>query len=180
VQGGCQVGPRAGCLEPIAAFASKLIIYNKPLDAGDLVTWKWSKGAATTLADFGNPIANTDYTLCVFDQSGLALRATAPAGGTCVNASCWTKLGAIGFKYIDKERTPDGVLRVLVKSGLAGRAKAQFKAQGFNLRLPPFVLPLDPPVVAQLQAAGAACWQTTHSTHTIQRNDASQFKAKSD
>jgi len=175
--GGCQVGPRTDCRASIQASSSKLAIYDKTPDTA-LVSWKWSKGDATSVEDLGDPLVTTDYTLCIFDQNGLAVRATAPAGDDCGAKPCWKALGLIGFKYSDKDRTPEGVLKLLLKSGDSGRAKARIKAKGSNI--PIMALPLAPPVTAQLQAAGNACLESTHSASSILRNEDTVFKAKSD
>ena len=177
--GGCKLGARADCLTPVVPLRGKLLVVDRTPDAGDLLSWKWTKGDTTTFGDFGDPLTSTDYALCIFDQGGthLVAKATAPAGGSCGSASCWRPLAHVGFKYADKSGTPDGVLKVLLRSGAAGVAKAQFKAKGMGI--PAFALPVTPPVVAQLQARGAACWQTDHAAPpALLRNDAAQFKAR--
>ena len=177
--GGCQTGARPDCRTPIAPLRGKLVVFDRMPDAGDGIAWKWSKGAATAFGDLGDPVTSTDYTLCIFDHGGshLAVKATAPAGRMCGSVPCWRRLGSFGFKYTDKGRLPEGVLKVLIRSGGSGSAKAQLKAKGDAI--PPFALPLVTPVVAQLQATGAACWQTDHvGPPALQRNDGMQFKAK--
>jgi hypothetical protein len=69
-------------------------------------------------------------------------------------------------------------MRVLLKSGRAGKAKEQLKAKGGDI--PVLRLPLVPPVVAQLQSSANHCWETRHEDNGIQRNDGLQFKAKND
>src|SRR4029077_13101348 len=103
---------------------------------------KYIKGAATTLADFGDPLTSTDYTLCIYDSSARPqpiLFARAPAGGTCGTKPCWKTIKG-GFKYNDKLFTPDGVQRVLLKSGPATKTKTLVKGRGFALPMP--TLPL--------------------------------------
>jgi hypothetical protein len=89
-------------------------------------------------------------------------RSSVPAGGTCGSLDCWRTLGATGFKYINRDRTPDGVLKVLLKSGTAGRAKVLVKGKGVNLPFPASFLPMATPVHVQLQSESGTCWQTTH------------------
>jgi hypothetical protein len=74
--------------------------------------------------------------------------------------------------------TPTGADKVLLKAGLAGKAKAQFKAKGDNI--PSFSLPLSLPVTAQIQSENGECWAATFSLPSASKNDASQFKGKSD
>src|SRR4030095_5771308 len=48
------------------------------------ITWKWVRGEATELDDFGRPERDTDYTLCIFDASGAPqplMAGRAPGGG---------------------------------------------------------------------------------------------------
>src|SRR5262245_21126296 len=65
----CAPTPLPGCHQPRAEKKAKLILKRKDGEHDKLV-WKWSKGEATTLADFGDPVHSTTYTLCVYDQSG--------------------------------------------------------------------------------------------------------------
>jgi hypothetical protein len=176
--GGCKVGPRPNCRESTIRFASRLSILDRGTDTADLVTWKLGKSAATVVGDFGNPVSTTSYTFCIFDKEGLAMRGTAPAGGTCGPLPCWKALHPIGFRYTDKSATPEGVTRVLLKSGGAGKAKEQLKAKGADI--PVLRLPLVPPVTAQLQSSAGHCWETRHDGPGILRNDGLQFKAKND
>ena len=49
--------------------------------ASDRMLWKWVYGAATSKADFGDPLSSTSYELCVFDGAGHTIaRAGAPPG----------------------------------------------------------------------------------------------------
>jgi hypothetical protein len=95
----------------------------------------------------------------------------------CGTKPCWKVLGTIGFTYADKTGTPDGLTKVLLKAGSAGRGKIGVNGSGVNLRLP--TLPLTTPVKVQLQQDGSsACWEAMYSTATT--NTGSAFEAKSD
>jgi hypothetical protein len=176
---GCQLGPRTGCRASVQTLASKILIKRGSTEAADQVSWRWIKGSATAPDDFGNPVATTNYDLCVFDQGGanLVLHTTAPAAAICAGAPCWKAL-ASGWKYRDSDRSSDGVQKILMRAGSAGAAKAQSRARGVNM--PPFALPVAPPVIAQLQASDGACWETTHTGDGISRNDDGQFRARDD
>jgi hypothetical protein len=78
--GNCGPGPRTDCLEPSVAGKARVLIKDKTPDKGDLFVWKWVKGEATTLADFGDPTTTDAYTLCVFDDGTEVFRANIPAG----------------------------------------------------------------------------------------------------
>ena len=171
-----------GCRHSIAPLKGRLTIKNNANDARDALTWAMQKGAATAIAELGNPLVFTNYTLCGIDVSsstfGLLFEIDAPAGGTCANASCWGVSGGSGFKYRDKDRTPSGMASLLVKSGTIGKAKASASAKGVHLGLPTLPLPL--PAIVQLRASSGLCFETGFSSAGVQRNDASQFKGKAD
>jgi 3-phytase len=147
------------------------------------ITWKWKRGAATDLASFDDPLAGTaEYRLCLYDSSAgtqplaeLALR----TGASCDGESCWSDIGAKGFRYRDRSGIPDGVAKAKLRPGAAGKAQIQIKGTG--TRLPPLHLDasgLDLPVTAQflvVRDSGNECWQSTFSA--AKRNDESAFQA---
>ncbi len=108
-------------------------------------------------------------------ESDAAVAGNVPAGGTCAGKPCW-KATATGFKYTNKDLTPNGVKTMQLKAGTDGKATVKVKGQGGNLGMP--ALPLVPTVTVQLKSSDGACWGATFSTATT--NDATQFKAKSD
>jgi hypothetical protein len=177
--GGCVIGPRTACKAPTLPGKSTLQLKDKTPDSGDQVVFKWNKGEATQTTDFGDPLNTDDYALCVFDSlGGLLLKSDAPAGGVCGTKPCWKALGIKGFGYKDSLRTPDGADKILLKAGLAGKAKTQFKAKGDNIQS--FSLPLSLPVTAQIQSENGQCWAATFSATSASKNDGTQFKGKSD
>jgi hypothetical protein len=99
--------------------------------------------------------------------------ADVPAGGTCRGRPCWRTTSGLA-RYLDADRTPDGVQSILLKSVASPRGRVELKAKGENLELrnPRYVLvpPLidlwdytQGPVVVQLRSGGE-CWQTTFTT----------------
>jgi cysteine-rich repeat protein len=178
--------PAAGCFVPVESDKALLQIKDKSPDSKDKLVWKWVKGEVTTIADFGDPVATDDYTLCVYDVSGpvpsVVLRTAAPTGGVCGTAKkpkdCW-KANDNGFKYVDKGLTPDGLLKVDLKQGLEpGKAKIVVNGQGDNLPLPALPLPL--PLRVQLHAGNGNCWEASYSAAGVKKNDGITFKAKAD
>ena len=137
--------------------------------------WKWFKGAATSVGDFGTPHTTTSYALCLYDgTSELIGSVTAPAGGTCRGKPCW-RATAKGWRYDDKDRTPDGVQRLDLESGIAGKAQVAVSAKGLNLTSPS--LPISTlPVTVQLRSSAGQCWQSTHTS--VLADTTTQFKAK--
>ena len=172
----CAATPRLGC-QNSASGRGVVLLRNGTPDDGDQLRWKWTSSAATPKAAFGNPLTSSDYALCVYDDSGLKLGAAAPAGGTCAGRNCWSETTS-GFKYKDRELTPDGLAQIVLRAGDAGRAKIGVKGRGANLHVP--VFPLAPPVTVQLVRTddGSACWEARFSSPS--RNGAGAFLGKSD
>jgi hypothetical protein len=162
---GCQndAVPATGCR---AAEKSSLLIENNTDDTKDKLTWKWLKGAGTTLSQLGDPTSTTKYALCLYAGSASA-SVTMPAGSGWRSAA-----GAQGFTFKDSSGT------VVLKSGGAGHAKALIKAKGTNL---PDNLTgvLSLPVTAQLvNDTNSTCFETVYDAPEVVKNDGTQFKAK--
>jgi hypothetical protein len=164
-----------------APLAAKLQIKDKSPDTGDQITFKWSKGEATQLVDFGNPVTTDDYALCVFDPS-LSYKIIAPAGGTCGSKPCWKQLSIKGFSYKDVLHDPDGIDKIKLKAGITGKAKVQIKGKGPNLHAEPgfpnLPLPLGLPARVQLQSGNGQCWEATFDNAGTSANDSTQYKGK--
>jgi len=179
-QSGACVGvptPAAICKAPTLPLKSQLTIKNKFPEKGDQVVWKWTKGAATTVAEFGFPTVSDSYELCVYDAtSDVIFHGHVPASGTCAGVACWKTLPGKGYNYKDKNRTPDGMEKLQLIAGVAGSAKVSAKGKGELLVMPTLgALPL--PITVQLRGAGQ-CWGATFSTSLASTTE--QFKAKSD
>jgi cysteine-rich repeat protein len=179
-QSGACVGvpaPAVGCKVPTLPLKSQLILKDKTPDKGDQVVWKWTKGADTSLAELGDPTTSDDYQLCVYGPGpSLLFSGRVPAGGVCHGFPCWKTIIGKGYTYKDKDRTPDGMEKLQLTSGIAGAAKISAKGKGDNLVMP-VLGSLATPIEAQLRGAGL-CWSATYSTPIV--NTTAQFKAKSD
>jgi acyl-homoserine lactone acylase PvdQ len=178
--GACGAVPAAGCHAPAFPASALLQVRNVTPDAKDRLQWKWGKGSATAKSEFGNPRVDTDYRLCLYDgEDTLLSHASAPAGGSCNAKSpkpCW-KENANGFRYVDRDLTPDGVQQLTLRAGPAGTAKIMLKGRGATLKTP--ALPISHlPVKVQLINSAGACWTATYGT-TL-KNETGTFKAKSD
>lgn len=176
--GACGIAtPGAGCWMSVSPLRSQLTITDKDADKGDLVLFKWIKGEEVSFGALPDPVGSDDVDFCLYAPDGRPVfHASAPAGGTCGGKPCWIAKST-GYKYADKERTPDGVLKVLLKAGDAGKAKAQLKGKGENLPDLP-ELPLGVPTRAELKGANGACWEATFDGGGVLRNDGGGFKAK--
>jgi photosystem II stability/assembly factor-like uncharacterized protein len=162
---GCGAGPVAGCRTPAVGQKGLLLLKDQTNDSKDKLIWKWIKGSQTSkVPDFGTPTTTTDYQICIYDGTNtLILSALAPAGGLCNVSSptaCWADKPT-GFKYKDKDLTPDGLQQILLKEGIAAKAKIIVKGKGVNLQMPS--MPLIQPVTVQLKNSAGVCWEGVYS-----------------
>jgi uncharacterized delta-60 repeat protein len=186
----CPPTPLPGCRPPLIAGKSLLLFKGKPgLPSKDLMTWKWLKGTATLAGALGDPLNDTDYTLCVYDEiasvPSLVLTGVAAAGGTCADKPCWKALGkppgAKGYKFKDKS-APNRVFQLLVKPNNAGKAKVLVKSKGADLGLvgtPLLPFDQDPTLTVQVVNSLGECWDASYSAPAM-KSDATQFKDSSD
>jgi hypothetical protein len=169
---GCPAHARAGCR---TAERSSLLLTDKSDDARDKLIWKWTKGQATDLADFGDPRASADYVLCLYAGTTQALL-TGGALAVPADATHWAPVRDKGFAFSDPS-APAGAQKVILKSSPTDRAKLIVKGKGTALGDP--VIPIAPselPLVVQLMNSETpVCWQ---STFAVADNRPGKFKAK--
>jgi hypothetical protein len=138
-------------------------------------------GDTTPKADFGDPTAGTSYQFCIYEEVGgnprLAASYAIPAGGTCDNVPCW-KESKTGFKYVNKDHTPQGIAGIQLKQGLdPGKTKIILTGKGSNLPVPVLPLVQDQDVVLQLKASNGVCWEARYGMPAF-RNQPDQFRDK--
>lgn len=174
----CPPVPAVGCTGAPLATAT---FTEHIVDARDRVSWAWKKGGEILPAEI-DPGTDNHFLLCGYDESGppsLVYGALVPAGEDCrtsesaVEKPCWTAT-ATSSKLKDRFQTPDGVKKVVIKSGASGTTKVTVKASGFHVEPP--TLPLGLPFHLQLQTVAGPCWESLFTTAT--KNDTSRFKAK--
>ncbi len=165
---------------------SRIVLKNSGIDSKDLLSWSWHSSAAVAAADFGDPLTSAAFAVCIYDQDGAQLRMqTGVAGGAdgaCADTNgkpCWRALAA-GFAYRNRFLTPEGISRITLVPGASGAAKLKVAGRGANLRTA--MLPLTPSVRVQLLRQDSSnCWEADFSgTNPSLRNDAQEFKAKSE
>jgi len=187
---GCAPVALTGCRTAIVPLKVKLLLKDEPDDLKDQLRWKFVKGAATTSTDLGDPTSDEDYALCMYDASSatgaLLMENRIPAGGTCAGKPCWKGLGnpagSTGYRYLDKERTPHGVQKIVLKPGLDGKTKIVVKGGQDNVfsaapGAPPLPLPVPAhPVVVQMQNRSGVCWQAVYDGSGTGSNAPGFFK----
>jgi cysteine-rich repeat protein len=172
----CRAIPETGCRALGSGKGQLKIKLGDPTK--NQLQWKWTKGAATTKTELGNPMTAEQYYLCIYDDGTLISTTTIEAGGFCAGTPCWKETAA-GYRFKDKDLTPDGALQLVLKAGADGKAQMQFKGKSSNLDTPA-PMSLSGPVVVQLkQASDVACWATTFSA-PFKKRTAGSFVDHSD
>jgi cysteine-rich repeat protein len=168
---GCPFTPLAGCRLPVLPVKSTIEIIDRERIGGLKFKWRWRKGAATDVAEFGDPLATTSYQLCIYDQGMLLTGSTAPAGGTCGVTHpkpCWRRRGANGFRYRDVSQSilPGGINRVSLKAGKDSKAEVQVHATGGIFEFPsngglglPDLAAIQQPLRIQVQNTNGLCFE---------------------
>src|SRR6185503_9737575 len=160
----CDQSPRLGCKQPAAG---RLRMQRNATVSKNTLDWKWLRGDATAFAELGDPTAGTPYALCLYDDNDMLVTAAA-AAGDCGTTSCWKPKGPVGFGYTDTIDPPHGLTKVSVKSGSAGKTKAQATVRGSGLTLPWMPSPpLNLPYRMQLQTDAGTCWESIFTTPIV-------------
>ena len=135
--------------------------------------WAWKKGADTTKAEFGNPLFDTYYTVCIYDGVGNVLNepfcSTVPPGSGWKEKNGWKETNK-GYKFRSKAGV-GGIEKITLKEGEEG--KARVKVKGVNAGV---TLPLDKDAVIQVSNSHGVCWESRFST--FKKNDEERFKAR--
>lgn len=146
----CAPSPAVGCA---TAPKSKLLLADNADPTKDKWLWKW-KGGTLNAGDVGDPTAQADLAVCVYDASGALVGGTIPHG-----TAGWTaKPTSLGYK--DATSALHGLNKMTLKFS-AGLILA--KAKGANAAVP--TLPAATPLTAQLvNLDTGACWESVFAT----------------
>jgi len=150
--------------------------------------WKWNKGPLPLVQDFGDPVnGGTRYKLCVYDETGgspvLKMGTTVRPGGLCGATPCWSALGSTGWSYKNNTGNADGIMKLSLKAGAAGKPKVQVIGGGTSLPLPTPIsgtafFDQDPAVIVQLYSSSPInCWSSTFDASSTRANNEMRFKA---
>lgn len=182
----CRATPLADCRQSLQAGRSLLLLKTSPGGSKDKFLWKWQKGEATSVEDFGDPTRlfnGTQYSLCLYDEvasrTSLAWSAIVPAATTCTGDPCWKATGTRGFRYSDRERSTAGLQKLSLKAGSAGKTKIVISGKGSGLQLPSLPLSQDQSVLMQLKNDAGQCWESRF-TAPAKRNIGTKFKDTND
>ncbi len=174
----CSPGP-SNCRVPTLQFKSKLQITDRSPSDKDRIVWSWSRGEAIAKSEFGDPLTDDGYVLCMYHEGALVQSFSVPAGGICGKKPCW-KESTKGFSYKDTGLTPDGIQSTKLTEGLVdGKSKAKVVGKGTRLGLPALA-DLTGTIDIQLQRTNdSLCLGATFSP-PFASNDGTTMKAYSD
>ncbi len=182
VPAACGATPALGCRSQVASDSGMFAATDASPDTKDRLTWAWVKGDATQVDDFGDPTTGTSYRLCAYDETAgvpsLVLSTGIAAGGTCGGTACW-RATRDGFRYRDPNAAAEGVRKVVLKAGAAGRSRIQVRAQGERLALPALPFRQEPKLTVQLRSSAGPCWEAAY-TAPARRNRVGQFKDRAE
>ena len=166
--GGCPILPDDGC-EPPAPNGSKLKLKRGKTPDKNKLTWTW-KAAPVDATDFGNPLSDTSYHLCLYDAVGgapaLALEASAPAG------ALWSA-NSKGLKF-KSGGGPGQLKRLKIRAG----SKLKLKAKGKGIALPNLPVAQDGEVRLQVRNDLGTCWEARYEA-PASKSDTGRFVDRS-
>lgn len=173
----CPATPEAGC---VAAGRGVLVISEKAAGKEKFKAVLSKLQASVDPSDYGDPVGGTTaYKLCVYDdQDALQGEYTVDQGGaTCDGNPCFTTAGDKGFKYKDKLLTDDGVGKMNLFGGDAGKGKIVVVGKNKEGTMPTGAaagLDGSTSATAQLLAEDAACFEAVLTD--VKKNDGLLFK----
>ncbi len=180
----CGASPMVGCE---AAGKGKILVDEKKTGKEKVKVGLKKLQSAIVLNDFGSPISGgTTYALCIYNDLD-ALVAEMLLNRSTMNCgsppkSCWKALSTKGFKYNDKDASTDGISKLIMKSGNAGKGKIIFMGKNDSNKglssLPTGTaaqLLNNNKATVQLLSSDASCFAVT--APGVKSADGSVFKA---
>jgi hypothetical protein len=173
--GQCESVPVTGC---ITGESASVHYKDNSEDSKDQIKWKLSRGGAVDQSALGDPVGTSTYSLCFYDET--ASTAALIGGVDIAPSNKWVSKAPKGFDYKDTAGASEGVMKAKLKTGAAGKSKAQVRAKGMNIPMPtPFgseFFDQETKVIVQLvNDQNSTCWSTEFTS--AKKNTASQFKA---
>src|SRR5262249_36299327 len=149
---------------PDIAGKARLQLKDKTPNTGDEVVWKYGGGDAV---DFVNAIQDfNSVAFCVYDDSGIVVRAEVPGNLLCNRAFCWRTNSAFSVTtFKDKLGVAYGIQSIKSNTAVSPAGKALVKGTGQNLVfVPP---PWTGTVTAELTMSDeSGCYTTTFTAPT--------------
>lgn len=173
----CGQSPKSGCRA--AGKATVKLLRGGSDRKKDSLAWTWSKAEQTLPAEFGNPRADTNTELCVYDASGAVVGARVAAGAFAGWGLTFKNGAGTGFAFKDKRGSYDG-LKLVALAGQSAVAKSSIKVLASGPNLNPERRQLTPPVTVQVvnDSAGGSCFEAVFPAAKVGKNTPAKFQAK--
>lgn len=174
----CAVSPLPSCT---GSAKAKLTISEKAAGKENLKFLASGIMNATAQSDWGNPVASdTSYALCVYNGSNVLAGAYEVSRGsdTCSSAPCWMNFKTEGYAYADSTSAADGISKIQLAGGDAGKGKIMLLGKNSTAHLPTGVtaaLNGSASAIAQFITSDGGCYGGTLST--VKAADGSAFSA---
>ena len=144
------------------------------------IAFRCISGCIRRQVDIGDPITTDHYAFCFYDESSAPtllyeMKFRSPS------RFYWKGLGnpplSKGVKY-SSSGIPDGIIKMSLKPGAAGKAKILVHGKGSLLPFVPGPAVVPVPLRVQLQAENGHCWEARYTGPSV--NDGELFRAKSE
>lgn len=176
----CSAAPTVGC---IAGEKAKFAV-KEDQPGKESIKFQLQEFATEVLVgQFGDPVnGNTGYLLCVYnDTSNLVGTYTVEtAGDSCGSKPCWSsKSNDTKYQYSDNNLYADGIQKIQLFSGVAGKGKTAMQGKNKYETLPLGVaaaLDGDTSATVQLIASDGSCFGM--ALPTIKKNADGVFDAR--
>jgi len=157
----CGTSPALACVAPEKGG----LVVNEKKPGKEKLKVKLTKlQPAVTQGQFGDPVTgSTEYKICIYDGAN-QLKGSytiARAGETCGTAACWSAISDKGYKYGDKSTAADGILKMKLIGGDAGKGKVKAIGKNTSGDLPTGIAALlqnQTSATVQVLTSDAACF----------------------
>jgi hypothetical protein len=159
----CSPAPTGGC---VAAGKGLLFVNEKSAGKEKLKVKLTKLQPVVTPGQFGDPVTGTtNYAICVYDAADALAGeySVSRAGDTCAGKPCWSLKSGKGYKYTDKSTTADGIKKMTLFGGDAGKGKIVILGKN------------NPSAPSMPTDVAAALLNQTGATVQLLTNDASCF-----
>lgn len=170
----CPDEPLPTCLE---AERSSLRVKKGNSDGMDSFQWKWSRGPEIGYGDLGG---FADGLLCVYDTTADACSVATKLKADSTGG--WDSHPPTGWFFEGSDGNANGIRKIRLKSGEAGKSSAQLTAKGAAIPMPApanasEMFDQDPVVTVQFFHEFAnVCWQSEFAGADV--NETTLFKAR--
>ncbi|HYC54525.1 MAG TPA: alpha/beta hydrolase domain-containing protein [Candidatus Binatia bacterium] len=163
----CADVPASGCSAPEVRGRATLRLANG--EPSHSLSWKWTDGTSDR-SHFGDPSADTQYSLCLLDGSNELIMTSSFANG-----EAW-RAGAAGFRYA-KRSADEGRRSVVLRAG-DGNERISVNMRGPMLALPKLGDALALPLTVRL-TNGERCWEAVYE-RGVKESTSARFRATAD